>query len=111
MTISFSKDLETGIKAIDDQHKELINKVNALSANKSFTKDDIQKTITILADYVVQHFADEQALHTKYNYPKAAAHKALHDNFIAEIEKIKKEFRTRDDYLKFSLEIKQTAIT
>jgi hemerythrin len=105
--ITFTKDLEIGIAMIDEQHKELINRIN----NVSSTPNETQKTIDLLSEYVVKHFTDEQELHIKYNYPKAAEHKVLHQNFINEFDKIKKKFSGSEDAFKISLELIQFVVT
>ena len=106
MAISFTKDLETGISVIDEQHQELIDRINNLGA---CSKAETQKTIDLLSEYVVKHFADEEEMHNKYNYPDAEAHKVLHKNFISEFEKVTSS--SREGNLKFAVELNQFIVT
>jgi hemerythrin len=99
--ITFTKDLETGITLIDNQHQELINRIN----NVLLTKDETQKTIKLLSEYVVKHFTDEEELHIKHHYPKAKEHKVAHQNFINDFERYKKDFSVREDTFKFATEL------
>ena len=105
--ITFTKDLEMGIKIIDEQHHELINRINALASCHSFAPAEVQKTIDLLSEYVGKHFADEQDLHIKTNYPKKDEHKLLHQEFTNDFEKMKNNFSKNDDIFKFSLDLTQ----
>ena len=105
MAISLTKDLETGIALIDEQHQELINRINSLGASNSFTQTETKKTIDLLSEYVIKHFTDEQELHQKYNYPNAEAHKTLHKNFMNEFEKVKNDFFAKEFDFRVSLEL------
>ena len=60
MIIALTKDMETGVSKIDEQHKELIDRLNQVSSMglKSFSKEETQKTLDFLGDYVVKHFSD-----------------------------------------------------
>ncbi|MDR1048245.1 MAG: hemerythrin family protein [Synergistaceae bacterium] len=86
----WNKNLETGVPAIDIQHKELFHQIDILSDNNN--KDRFPQTVKFLGDYVKKHFADEQALHAKANYPKAEQHKKMHVEFAAAFEKMRKEY-------------------
>lgn len=94
MAYTFDKSLETGNKAIDDQHKELINAINNLldACGQGKGRDEIKNTIKFLADYTVKHFNDEERLQKQYNYPDYAAHKKLHEDFKIEVNNIISEF-------------------
>ncbi len=97
MAYQFTKDLETGNRAIDAQHKQLIEAVNALldACSKGAGRTQVQQTAQFLLDYTQRHFADEEALQQKSHYPGYAQHKRLHEEFkksAAElIQKIQRE--------------------
>ncbi|MDF2840704.1 MAG: hemerythrin-like metal-binding protein [Clostridia bacterium] len=84
MAIEWKEDLAVGIKEIDDQHKELFSKVNALfdACNTGKGRDQIDPIIKYLQDYVVLHFGAEEKLQKQNNYPEFNTHKAQHDQFI-----------------------------
>lgn len=84
MAIEWKEDLAVGVTKIDEQHKELFSKVNALfeACNAGKGKEQIDPIINYLQDYVVLHFGDEERLQKQYDYPEYTNHKAQHDQFI-----------------------------
>ncbi|MCL2579698.1 MAG: hemerythrin family protein [Oscillospiraceae bacterium] len=113
MSLAFTKDLEVGVKKVDDQHKELIERINAVTAMgvKSATKEETQKTIDLLNEYVTKHFRDEEALQAATpGYPKMAEHKALHKAYLAEIQKLKQEFQKNGPSAAFTVAMSNSII-
>jgi methyl-accepting chemotaxis protein len=85
--IDWSDILSVGIAKMDDQHKELFKRINALLKallGGSAEHRNIQSLIDFLNEYIVFHFNDEEALQRKYGYPKADSHHQLHETFKAE---------------------------
>ena len=93
--MEWSQSLSVGVDLIDDQHKELIARVNSFysSIKTSNKADEILKILTFMEDYVITHFRDEEQLQMKYRYPVYNDHKALHKQFITDIAKIKKDIK------------------
>ncbi|GHV34293.1 hemerythrin [Synergistales bacterium] len=86
----WSSALETGIKLIDEQHKQLFDKADELlEANGD---DKIKKILDFLASYVAKHFSDEQKLHLSVNYPKAPTHRGYHDEYIKTFKTFKEGY-------------------
>ena len=57
--------LETGHEDIDDQHRQLFALANALQEameRNDADPDVVEDAVYSLTEYVVQHFADEEAL-------------------------------------------------
>ncbi len=84
--MEWTPDLSVGVEAIDNQHKELIQRMNRFF--ESMEGDNRQKVLDMLAflgDYVVTHFRDEEALQVRYNYPGYAEHKKLHQDFVKDV--------------------------
>ena len=89
--MEWTQDLSVGVKQIDDQHKELISRMNGFfdvmrSGNK---EQEILKMLDFLADYVVTHFRDEEQLQLSSGYPKYEEHRQLHKEFIADVTKMR----------------------
>ena len=82
------------VSAMDTQHKKLFDLVNELhnAMADGHGKDMAGEVLNRLIDYTVTHFAAEEKLMEKHNYPalvsQRAEHKALTDKVIA----FKKEF-------------------
>ena len=110
--IILTEDLKTGVAKIDEQHQELIDRINELKTMGAqvFSKEEIQKTLDLLGEYVIKHFADEEQLQNQSNYPKYEMHKELHKNFVKEFLKMQEEFASNGSSLKFSLELTQVVI-
>lgn len=94
MAYSWDKTLETGNPTIDEQHKSLINSINALldSCSQGKGRSEVETTLKFLQDYVVKHFTDEEKLQIKSNYPDYKAHKEKHEAFKKVVKDIVDEY-------------------
>ena len=90
MRYEFTKDLETGNRIIDNEHRELLNAVNALldacSAGKG--RSQMSSTVKFLNDYVDRHFAHEEQLQKQSGYPGYEAHHAFHEKYKQTLREI-----------------------
>ncbi len=91
--MELTPDLRVGIGMIDDQHKELIARMNAFfdSMNQNDKQQKVLEVLTFLEDYVVKHFSEEEKLQLSSGYPLYREHKKLHTDFIADIRKIRSD--------------------
>jgi hemerythrin len=87
--------LETGNAAIDDQHRRLFALANDLAeaiatcpvTDEGLCEEDedtLANAIFGLADYCVEHFADEEALMASIGYPQLSTHRSLHEQLSGE---------------------------
>lgn len=90
MSVTFDKSLETGNELIDQQHKELIDRVNKLleSCYTGTEKRNAVQTLNFLLDYTVFHFEAEEKLQEEAGYPAFAAHKELHQEFVKAVHEL-----------------------
>lgn len=92
--IQWDKQYEIGIKAIDDQHKELIiitSELSELLTNAIHGEDiydEMVEIINSLTSYTVYHFKFEEDLFHKFNYEFKDAHINEHNKLIEEIENL-----------------------
>ena len=88
--MEWSENLSVGVEEIDEQHKELIHRVNefymAIKQNKS--KEEALRILKYLSSYVVVNFADDERLQVKYNYPGYLEHKKIHTEFIKSVKEL-----------------------
>ena len=86
--IAWDRALETGIAAIDNQHKQWIAATNALFEAHQRGKGvkEIARTMAFLVEYTLKHFNDEEESQEKYGYPHYLAHKQIHDIFKGEAQ-------------------------
>jgi hemerythrin len=110
--IAFTPDLITNVSLIDEQHKELFNRINAVSTmgTRSTGKDETEKTLDLLNAYVVKHFGDEEALQRKCGYPKYDMHRAQHQIYINECKRMKSEYMKNGPSVQFTLQLSKSII-
>jgi len=104
--------METGVAKIDAQHRELVDRLNAVVAmgTKSVSSEETRKTLNLLGDYIVKHFGDEEALQIQSGYPKYEWHKEQHRQYIAEFQALKDEFAANGSSAKFTLALNKSII-
>ena len=95
MPLEWSKSIETGFPAVDEQHQELFKRINAFVALMMEGKDarKISELIDFLESYAQLHFSFEENLLEQNKYPQLAAHKAQHDFYKRTISTIKSEYQ------------------
>ena len=92
--VAFTPDLLTKIQTIDDQHRELVKAINDVEGmgDKSYSKEETEKTLDFLSDYVAKHFKNEEALMREGGYEKYTWHCTWHDGYIAKVKALKEEY-------------------
>lgn len=110
--VTLTKDMEVGVAKIDAQHKELVNRLNmvATMGTKTVTKEEAEKTLDFLGEYIVKHFSDEEVLQCSVGYPKYEWHKGQHRLYIDEFKKLKQEFMANGISSKFILNLHNSII-
>ncbi len=84
--MSWTQDLETGIKVIDDQHKRLVEFINELDdACRTGNADETNHVMEGLLNYTVTHFEFEESLQEKAGYPFLKAHQRIHELFMKKV--------------------------
>jgi len=81
--IVWTEEYSVGVEKIDEQHKKLIAMINRLIARPEVTtrSETISYLLTDMTRYAQEHFATEEALLRKYNYPLLEEHIAQHREF------------------------------
>ena len=84
----------TGVKIIDDQHRQIVQMVNDLNRSLEEGHDDaeLKKLFSALLAFTGAHFATEEMLMTRYGYPQVDEHKKQHVNLVQELQEIAAEF-------------------
>jgi hemerythrin len=83
MPFEWSEDLSVGIDQIDEQHKELIYRVNNLmeAIKEGSGTSETERIIAFLEKYIFYHFEDEEMYMTSIDYPGIAEQKEAHKEF------------------------------
>lgn len=81
MSITWRDQMSVGVKALDDDHKHLIDIVNRFETQLTQGLDEavMKATIKQLVDYITEHFAREEKLQLTVSYPFADVHKEEHE--------------------------------
>ena len=96
--LTWSPDLDTGVAVIDQQHRRIVDLINALNeASKSHSRDLVGEAIGELIDYTMSHFAFEEELMEEAGYPFCAAHKRVHEVFIKRVAEYRLRFQAGED--------------
>jgi hemerythrin-like metal-binding protein len=81
--VRFSPSLETGIPAVDDQHRALFDLADQIlgGPEKGSTPEDVRQTITRLIEYARHHFEEEETAMEAAGYKCPEAHTQDHQRF------------------------------
>ena len=92
--IEWSDELSVGIDSIDEQHKKLVNMINALNDAMltGSSNELLGKIFTGLAAYTQKHFAYEENMFAEYGYADSVKHKRQHSELIAQVVELKQNF-------------------
>jgi hemerythrin len=84
----WTKQFETGVPEIDEQHRQLIRHVNNLEAllvQTNLSRAEVESLLEFvgfLEDYVVSHFAYEEECMQRFRCPMHEKNKLAHQQFL-----------------------------
>jgi hemerythrin len=97
-TLVWTRNLNTGIDVVDNQHRRIVAMINLLrSAKRRGGVGIIGNVIDDLVDYTMSHFAFEEALMEDAGYPMARAHKRVHDLLVRHVSECHRRFKDGED--------------
>jgi hemerythrin len=104
--------LSVGIQEIDNQHRELIKKLNILAEyiQQKKGKDKIGTTLRFMKDYSKIHFDCEEEHMAKYEYPGLEKQKREHEKFKATAEKLIRDLEKKKDMELFASQVQRFLI-
>lgn len=79
-----------GINEMDNEHKELLRKINTLIKAMN-TNKGITKAFNDLKEYTLYHFEDEEKLMREINYPSYESHKRVHEKLVSNVLKFESQ--------------------
>jgi hemerythrin len=107
MATAWTESMTTGVPLVDNEHKELFRQVDLL--NKAMMegkgRDEIEKILKFVGDYVITHFAHEEKIMADNRCPVADANKAAHSKFIGKLMDFQKRFAQAGSSSSLAIEI------
>lgn len=90
----WSDELTTGVAKIDEQHKELIDRVNRIleACSQQRGRAEIASYLQFLENYIAEHFQAEEEQMRAHAYAGLKAHSDEHFQFTRQIAAVKREF-------------------
>jgi diguanylate cyclase (GGDEF)-like protein/hemerythrin-like metal-binding protein/PAS domain S-box-containing protein len=84
----------TGVRIIDDQHRQIVQMVNDLNRFISEGRSDaeLQTFFSELLAFTGMHFATEEMLMAHYDYPGMDEHQKQHVSLLRELQDITEQF-------------------
>lgn len=98
----WDKPYELGIEQVDSEHHGLVDLINGLADSFSEDKNDYkaEDLLNALTEYADQHFKHEEELMRTYlDKRHIVSHRAIHQQFIDDVLRMKKEWQQRSPSL------------
>lgn len=91
---TWKPDYEVHVPFMDDEHRELATRLNALFLPMSRGEDPevLAPLLDALIQHTAAHFESEEQAFARYAYPLAAAHQAVHAELLEKVCHLQKEF-------------------
>jgi hemerythrin len=106
--VGWRDEYSVSIGEFDAQHKELLGRIADLLKQVGQGDDRVPATLEALSEFIGQHFATEENLMGRYDYPFRNEHVRQHQTFLRSLDQLKKEVLdvTRDKlYLLFRIQL------
>ncbi|MDA3904415.1 MAG: bacteriohemerythrin [Desulfuromusa sp.] len=90
--IAWKSIYETGIVALDNEHRGLVQEINRLYEAVRDKRGEavLADILAMLEKYTVDHFQHEEKLLEEYHFSGLAEHQKIHQELIDEIQEFKK---------------------
>jgi hemerythrin len=96
--IVWSDDLNTDIQVIDNQHRRIVDYINALDdISESHDRNEVEKVLNELVDYTLSHFTFEESLMEEAGYCFINGHKRVHELFVKRVGDFQQRFKMGED--------------
>lgn len=92
VVLAWRPEFEVGVAVIDEQHRELLRQMNALSMKvRHGDTNGAKEILGFLGRYAEEHFQTEEALMARTGYPLAAEHHQEHVRFVERFAELARE--------------------
>lgn len=91
MELKWKKELETGIEALDEQHRGIFTLANNFihKCNEVEGKEDLVALLDLLDSYAKKHFSYEEKLQTYNKYPGIGEQQSQHAQFLENLAELR----------------------
>jgi hemerythrin len=103
--------MTTGVASIDEQHRELIAKINELYRihQAGATVEDIKVILKYLGNFAKKHFQEEEELMEKFKCPTRSTNCSAHARFLQDYQELVSNFSIEQDADQTASEIERMA--
>ncbi len=108
MSIEWQDELLLGIPEIDEQHQELFRRFASFSqaCQEQQGRETLMEFLSFIKQYSVHHFASEEQLMTRYNYPGIQEQALHHAQFQHDLEEFAEKVSSGDVNQELALSVK-----
>lgn len=102
------------VESMQETHEReiaILNEIDNLAIDYEMRKEGLEKLEAKIEEYILhvkEHFASEERLMEKYDYPSYEMHKMAHDMFLADLDYSTKIWKSRGDINKIIYFIRKT---
>jgi hemerythrin len=99
--LEWDQSFATGISRFDEAHKVLFKMVNDLhdAMQEKRSKEAVGRILNGLAEYTVNHFAEEERAFAKTHYPAEAEHRQHHTKLVNQVVELQEKFQSGETVL------------
>jgi hemerythrin-like metal-binding protein len=92
--IVWTRDREVGVSIIDEQHKELMDRLNSLvdALTDAESRETIKRLLEGLLNFTRHHFTTEENLMRRYSYEHIGPHHHQHQSLLDDLLRIDQDF-------------------
>jgi len=97
--VTWKDQYSVGIERLDADHKRLLNLINRLQMAADYYTGPgfVEESLDEVVDYTKNHFAREEELMEKYDYPDLEEHKRQHRKMVEKIDTLMEQFQQDPD--------------
>ena len=101
--------MATGVPTIDQQHQELVRRINELHAAclRGTATDELMKDLDFLGNYATSHFAHEEGIMDRHHCPVAGQNKQAHQKFLKDYQQLMADARAQGASTRVAIQLKK----
>ena len=101
--------MTTGVHSIDEQHQELIRRINDLHAAclLGTAREELMEQLDFLGKYATNHFAHEEGVMNEHRCPLRGQNKAAHVKFLHDYQRLVELVNKNGASTKVAIELKK----